>query len=80
LEDKDANIIIIACNNIQMTVDPPIKLPFHLDTWVPPLPKTDKGEPLFEQVENHGNWQEYTYTAKPSYKKEDKHIIVSPQE
>jgi hypothetical protein len=31
---------------------------------VPSLPKIDKGEPMFDQVGNPVNWQEYTYTAK----------------
>jgi hypothetical protein len=64
LEDKDANSIIMARNNPQMVVDPLVKLPSPPDTWVPPLPKVDEGEPMYDEVDNPGNWQEYTYCAK----------------
>jgi hypothetical protein len=33
----------------------------HMDA---PLSKIDKGEPMFDQVDNPWNWQEYTYTTK----------------
>jgi hypothetical protein len=64
LEDKDANSIIMARNNPRMAFDPLIKLPSPPDTWLPPLPKVDKGEPLYDEVDNPGDWQEYTYCAK----------------
>jgi hypothetical protein len=47
-----------------MAVDPLIKLPSPPDTWLPPLPKVDKGEPMYDEVDNPGNWKEYTYCAK----------------
>jgi hypothetical protein len=78
LKDKDVNSIVMAHNNIRITVDPPIKLPSYPDTWMPP-PKIDKGDPMFDHIDNPGNWQDYTYTAKFE-KKEGTYIIVSPQE
>jgi hypothetical protein len=64
LEYKDANSIIMARKNQQMTVDPVIKLPSPPYTWLPPLPKVDKVEPMYDEVDNHGDWKEYTYCAK----------------
>jgi hypothetical protein len=55
LEDKDANSIIMARNNQRMSVDPLIKLPSPPDTWLPPLPKVDKGEPMYDKVDNPGD-------------------------
>jgi hypothetical protein len=64
LEDKDANSIFMARNNPRMAIDPLIKLPPPPDTRVTPLPKVDKGEPMYDQVDTPGNWQEYTHCAK----------------
>jgi hypothetical protein len=60
LEDKDDNAVILARNNTNMAVDPRMRLPEPLPEWVPPLPKVDKGEPMFSDVENPGNWLTFT--------------------
>jgi hypothetical protein len=64
LEDKDDNAAILARNNMNMSVDPRMRLPEPPPEWVPPLPKVDKGEPMLSDVDNPGNWQEFTFTAK----------------
>jgi hypothetical protein len=64
LEDKDDNGIILARNNMSMSVDPRMRLPEPPPEWVPPLPKLDKGEPLFSDVDNPGKWQHFTSTTK----------------
>jgi hypothetical protein len=64
LENKDDNAIILARNNTHMPVDPWMRLPELPPEWVPTLPKLDKGEPMFSDVDNPGNWQDFTFTAK----------------
>jgi hypothetical protein len=64
VEYKDANSFIMTRNNQRVAVDPLIKLPSPPDTWLPPLPKVDKGETMYDEVDNPGDWQEYTYCAK----------------
>jgi hypothetical protein len=64
LEDKDANSIIMARNNPRMAVNPLIKRLSPPDTWLSPLPKVNKGEPMYDEVDNPGDWHEYTYCAK----------------
>jgi hypothetical protein len=64
LEDKDDNTVILARNNMNMAVDPRMRLPEPSPEWVPPWPKVEKGEPMFYDVENTGNRQEFTFTAE----------------
>jgi hypothetical protein len=34
------------------------------DDWVAPAPKTDLGEPKFEEVDNPGKWPQFCFTPK----------------
>jgi hypothetical protein len=64
LEDKDDNAIILARNNIIMEVDRRMRLPEPPPECVPPLSRLDKGEPMFSDLDNPRNWQEFILTAK----------------
>ena len=38
-----------------------VNIPGAPDDWIPPLPKTEAGEPPFEMVDNPGEWSQFTY-------------------
>ena len=41
-----------------------VSIPLPPDDWVTPEPKKDKGEPIFSEVDNPGDWPSFTYRAK----------------
>jgi hypothetical protein len=41
-----------------------VSMPSAPPDWTPPIPKTEKGEPTFESVDNPGQWPEFTYRSK----------------
>ena len=44
------------------TMDPDeVKAPKEPDDWVKPPPKTEKGEPTFDKVDNPGGWISFSY-------------------
>jgi hypothetical protein len=75
LEDKDENVIILAKNNMHMVVDPRMKLPEPPPEWVPSLPKVGKEAMFSADVDDPGEWHEFTYTAKMEKGKYRHHCI-----
>jgi hypothetical protein len=53
-----------------------LRLPSPPEAWVPPEPKTVKGEPAFAEVDNPGSWSQYTYRAEFDSKGQYKHHVV----
>jgi hypothetical protein len=41
-----------------------ISMPSAPSDWTPPIPKAEKGEPVFETVDNPGEWAQFTYRPK----------------
>jgi hypothetical protein len=41
-----------------------VSMPSVPDDWTPPTAKAEKGEPLFEGVDNPGKWPQFTYRPK----------------
>jgi hypothetical protein len=41
-----------------------ISMPSAPSDWTPPIPKAEKGEPMFVNVDNPGEWPQFTYRPK----------------
>jgi hypothetical protein len=51
-------------------------LPSLPEDWVAPVPKVHKEEPVFIEVNNPGNWSQFTYRAKFDSKGQYKHPTI----
>jgi hypothetical protein len=60
----------------RMTYGDLIHLPSPPEDWVAPEPKTLKGEPAFSNVDNPGDWSQYTYRADFDSKGKYKHHTI----
>jgi hypothetical protein len=60
----------------RMTSGDLIRLPSPPEDWVAPEPKTLKGEPAFSNVDNPGDWSQYTYRAEFDSKGKYKHHTI----
>jgi hypothetical protein len=45
-------------------LSPEVSMPSAPSDWTPPIAKAGKGEPMFDSVDNPGQWPEYTYRSK----------------
>jgi hypothetical protein len=57
--DCDRNHILL-----KKGLDKEVSMPSVPDDWMPPVAKAEKGEPLFESVDNPGAWPQFTYRPK----------------
>ena len=55
-DNKDNWIMMKGLGNAKV-IEPP-------EDWKPAPPKTEKGEPLFDTVDNPGNWSPFSFRAK----------------
>jgi hypothetical protein len=74
LEDNDDNAVVLARNNMHITVYPRMRLSQPPFEWVSPLPKLDKGEPIYSDVSTPGNWQQLH--TPPRWEKANKSTIA----
>jgi hypothetical protein len=62
---------------MHMAVDPRTKLPKPPPEWVPPLPNVEKGEPMFSDVDNPGEWHELIFTEKMEKGTHNHHCLLT---
>ena len=59
VEDNDSTAVLLQCGSNVESTD--VHIPGTPADWVAPAPKVDKGEPLFNQVNNPGHWSDFTF-------------------
>jgi hypothetical protein len=67
VDDGDRNSVVLQKGPGPPAVFIDMKVPGTPDDWVPPQRKEDKGQPHFVDVDNPGDWSEYTF--RPEFEK-----------